>query len=264
MLAKLETELALRGFSDQTKKVYYRLNKKFLALAKLKEEQINEEIIKKYLAYLIQKGLSPRSLALEKAALLFYYNEVLERNYKKIKTPKIPKSLPIVLTKEEVKLIFNASSTKKSRLILELLYSSGLRVSELTKLKKGDIDFENDTAWVRSGKGGKDRLIILSKKLNQRLKVLSGNIYILEYKNRPISERNIQLIVSRTAKKAGINKKVTPHTLRHSFATHLLDEGADIRVIQELLGHENLQTTQIYTHISTEAKKRIKNPLDTL
>ena len=171
MLAKLKTELALRGFSDQTKKTYYRLNKKFLALAKLNEEQINEEIIKKYLAYLIQKGLSPRSLALEKAALLFYYNEVLERNYKKIKTPKIPKSLPTVLTKEEVKLMFNASSTKKSKLILELLYSSGLRVSELTKLKKEDIDFENDTAWVRYGKGGKDRLIILSKKLNQRLDI---------------------------------------------------------------------------------------------
>ncbi|MFT4311264.1 MAG: tyrosine-type recombinase/integrase, partial [Candidatus Woesearchaeota archaeon] len=158
-----------------------------------------------------------------------------------------------------------ACVTKKSKLIIKMLYSSGLRVSELVNLKWNDIEFDQNSGWVRSGKGSKDRLIIFSENLLEELKSFrNSSEYVFEGRNGPLTTKNIQNIVRTTAKRAKINKKVTPHTLRHSFATHLLENGTDIRIIQDLLGHSNLQTTQIYTHISSEQKKKIKNPLDNL
>jgi integrase/recombinase XerD len=152
-------------------------------------------------------------------------------------------------------------------LIIELLYSSGLRVSEITNLKINDLELEQKIGWVRQGKGGKDRMFILSntliRHLNKYLRKSEDNTYLLS-KDKPLTTRDIQKIIQNTAEKAGINKKVTPHKLRHSFATHLLENGTDIRIIQELLGHSNLQTTQIYTQISSEQKKRIVSPLDAL
>jgi integrase/recombinase XerD len=152
-------------------------------------------------------------------------------------------------------------------MIMQLLYSSGLRVSEIVNLRPADFDFDEGNGWVRGGKGGKDRMFILSAKLGKRLRKFVGKNegwgYVFS-KEKPLTTRNIQKIVQKASWNAGINKEVHPHTLRHSFATHLLDAGVDLRKIQSLLGHSSIATTQIYTHVSSEQLKAIKNPLDSL
>ena len=150
-------------------------------------------------------------------------------------------------------------------LIIQLLYSSGLRVSEIVNLKPSDLDFNENIGWVRSGKGKKDRMFILSKKISKKLENFSKRFSDWNYifsKEKPLTTRNIQKIVQKTTEKAGIEKSVHPHTLRHSFATHLLENGVDIRKIQVLLGHASLTTTQIYAHVSSKELKKIKSPLD--
>ena len=164
-------------------------------------------------------------------------------------------------------MLINSTLTAKSKLIIQLLYSSGLRVSELVNLKKQDIDFNENTGWVRAGKGKKDRMFFISKKFLKKLKKFLDKHSDWEYifsKSSPLTTRNIQKIVQKAAARAEINKDVHPHTLRHSYATHLLDAGTDLRKIQTLLGHSSIATTQIYTHISKEQLKTVKNPLDML
>ncbi len=261
-LEKLKVELQLRGSSKHTIDAYIRYNKKFLEYIKKNNLTISEDTVKSYLAELISKGLTAKSLNLIRAAILFYYNQILNYNFE-VKTPKIEKKLPVVLTKEEVKLLLKNSKTKKSMLIIKTLYSTGLRVSELINLKKEDIDLKKGFIMVKKGKGNKQRKTVIDKNLAEELLFISNN-YVFHNKGRPLTSRNIQKIISETAKRAGIEKKVTPHVLRHSFATHLLEEGTSIRVIQELLGHENLQTTQIYTHISEEELSKVRNPLEKL
>jgi integrase/recombinase XerD len=139
-------------------------------------------------------------------------------------------------------------------------------VSELVNLKVDDLNLGENLGWVRKGKGAKDRLFSLSQSLGEELKeYLQGreNKYVFA-KEKPLTTRNIQKIIHGTKNRAGINKKVTPHTLRHSFATHLLEQGTDIRLIQTMLGHSSLSTTQLYTHISSDQIKKVKNPLDGL
>lgn len=157
---------------------------------------------------------------------------------------------------------------KKHKLILMLLYSSGLRVGELVNLKIGDLSLDENVGWVRSGKGAKDRLFVISNQLSVKLKkYVDGrdkSEYLFKGHKGQLSSRSVQKFISKAAQKAGLEKKITPHVIRHTFATHLLDSGEGIRKIQELLGHSNLSTTQIYTHISTEELKKTKNPLDGL
>ena len=269
MLEKLNNELKLRGFSNQTIRSYTLQVDLFSKFIKKDLSKVTKDDIKNYLGYLIsEKNLSPKSIALKKAALKFLYHEVLNKNIVDFKTPKTQKKLPNFLTKEEVKLLIEKAGTSKTRLIIKFLYSSGLRVSELCNLKISDLEITSKNGWVRKGKGSKDRMFILSDKLIEELKEYlkenKNKKYLFEGPKGPLSSRNIQKIVQRAAKKANINKRVSPHVLRHSFATHLLDNGTDIRIIQELLGHANLNTTQIYTHVSREQLKKIKNPLDLL
>ena len=261
----LINELKLRGYSKSTIHAYLKFNIDFLKHQNLQKDEVTLQNLKNYLAYLVsEKELAPRSVNLAKSALLFYYNDVLAKGFGNIKTPKISSYLPTVLTKEEVKLLIEHAKTLKTELIIKMLYSSGIRVSELVNLKWTNINSDN-TGWVRGGKGQKDRMIIISNSLVEELKSLKQDSeYVFRGRNGALSTKNIQKLIRTTAKTAGIQKRVTPHTLRHSFATHLLDSGQDIRMIQELLGHSNLQTTQIYTHVSSESKKRVKSPLDNL
>lgn len=265
-LRELVTEIKLRGYSSKTMNAYLKYNQEFLTFSGKDAKDITVLDVKEFLAHLVaDRKIAPRTANLVRSALLFYYNEILEKGFINIKTPKIQASLPSVLTKEEVKRLIECAGSEKSRQIIKLLYSSGLRVSELVKLKWADLETEQKIAWVRSGKGSKDRMVILSESIVKSFEHLrKESEYIFSGKNGPLSTRNIQKLVHTAAKIAKINKQVTPHTLRHSFATHLLDSGTDIRLIQELLGHSNLQTTQIYTHISTEQKKRVVSPLDLL
>lgn len=268
-LEKLETELKLRGFSKETVKAYMFHNRKFLNFANKTPDSVGEEDVKSYVGGLMNKGTAPSSIVLSRAALKFFYGDVLGRNIITFKAPKMNKKLPVVLSRDEVKRLIAAAPTDKSALIIKLLYSSGLRVSECVNLKVNDIELNEKIGWVRNGKGAKDRLFILSASLADELKRYISKSGIKEtlfinQKMLPLSPRNVQKIIERTAKKAEIQKNVTPHTLRHSFATHLLEGGTDIRKIQELLGHSNLQTTQIYTKVSAEELKKVKSPLDEL
>ena len=270
MFEDLSTELKLRNYSEKTLIAYFTHNKKFFEYIKKGPEQVTQNDVKSYLAHLIyDRKVSPKSVALVKAALKFYYDEMLSMGIVKIKTPKADKHLPVVLSREEVKRLIGAAKLPKSRLIIMLMYASGLRLSECLKMGWKDLELEQKTGWVRAGKGNKDRIIILSDSLIKGLRAYvtddPENGYLFANKaGEPLTSRNVQKIVKRAAIRARINKKVSPHTLRHSFATHLLESGTDIRKIQELLGHANLQTTQIYTKVSTEELKKVKSPLDEL
>ncbi|MEK6908446.1 MAG: site-specific tyrosine recombinase/integron integrase [Nanoarchaeota archaeon] len=265
-LVKLHTELKLRGFSPLTVRNYSFFVDKFLKSANKPVESLTQEDVRTYLAGMFDEK-SKNTIMLAAASLKFFFTEVLKKEVGDIKMPKKDKKLPEVLTRDEVSKLLKSAETRKSRLILSLLYSSGLRVSELVNLKPSDINFSENTGWVRSGKGGKDRMFTLSPalagELNEYLKKREGTKYLFSQED-PLTTRNVQKIVKNLRNRADIQKKVTPHTLRHSFATHLLESGTDIRMIQKLLGHTNLNTTEIYTHVSSEQLKKIINPLDRL
>jgi len=267
-LKKLETELKLRGFSKRTLEIYTSNVRLFFENIKKDPNEITSDDLREYFGKLISdQKLKPRSISLKKSSLKFFFEEIVKKRITDIDLPKIPRSIPTVLTKEEVKRLFDSASTKKSLLIMKLIYSTGLRVSECANLRISDLELDNNQGWVRAGKGNKDRPIFLSNQLIEDLKryilTLSENeIYLFPGKNGHITIRNIQYIVKTAAKKAKINKKISVHKLRHSFATHNLENGVDIRLIQELLGHSDLSTTQIYTKVSHEQLKKIKNVLD--
>ena len=178
-------------------------------------------------------------------------------------------SLPIILTTDEVKKLIGEVYNIKHSCIVKLLYGSGLQLNELLYLKATDIDFKNLIIHIRKSKGNKDRVVMLSKALLEELRIYlkkhKPDDFLFEGQTGGIySAKSVQMIVKNAASKAGIKKQVTPHTLRHSFATHLLESGTDIRFIQNLLGHKSIKTTEIYTHISKISKSKIKSPLDFL
>lgn len=267
ILSKLKSELKIRGFSPLTVRNYGFFVDKFLQRTNKKIEELDADDVKAYLGEMFDTK-SKNTIMLAVASLKFFYKEILKKDLGEIKTPKKDRKLPEVLTKDEVKRLIESADNNKSRLIISLLYSSGLRVSELVNLKVDDLNLDEKTGWVRKGKGSKDRLFTLSANLAGELKEHfekrgKENKYVFS-KEKPLTTRNIQKIIKGTRQRAGVNKRVTPHTLRHSFATHLLESGVDIRLIQALLGHANLNTTQLYTHISSEQIKKVKNPLDML
>ncbi|MBR9705827.1 tyrosine-type recombinase/integrase [Candidatus Pacearchaeota archaeon] len=266
-LKRLETEIKISKLSPYTIRNYVDFNRQLLSHANKTPEMIDSQDVKYFLADKMDNK-SSSSTILFLASVKFAYTNVLGKDPTSgVKRPKKEKKIPVVLTKAEVQKLFDASPTLKTRLILQLLYSSGLRVSEIVKLKTQDLDFDEHTGWVREGKGKKDRMFIFSKKLSTKLKKFiskhDGWSYLFS-KDKPLSTRNIQKLVQKATILARIEKSVHPHTLRHSFATHLLDAGVDLRKIQFLLGHSSIATTQIYTHVSSEQVKNIKNPLDNL
>jgi len=269
-LNKLEIELKISKNSPYTIRNYLKANSNFLDLTKKNPDQIIIDDVKTYMAEkLTEQAASSTIIFL--SALKFAFSNILDKDVtSSIKRPKREKKIPAVLTKDEVKRFLEAARTKKSRLMLSLIYACGFRVSELTHLRVSNLDFEEMIGYVRQGKGKKDRVFNIPRFLASRLKKQAekqkeaNHEFLFTGSKGNLSDRNIQKIVRDTAKKAKINKKVSPHTLRHSFATHLLENGTDIRLIQELLGHADLSTTQIYTHVSTEELKKIFSPIDTL
>jgi len=270
LLEKLRIELKIRGFSPKTLNAYISNNKSFLEFIGKDAKDVNEDDIKSYMVHLMDKGLRPASVSLAMSAIRFLHDEMLGKGlFAKIKLPKLEKKLPTVLSKKEIRKILDVTKNAKHKLLIVFLYSSGLRVSEAVSMKIDDLDLEERMGIVRAGKGKKDRNIILSESLVNDLKSYLGdrkdeNPYIFDVKDRHIVIRQAQRIVSEAAKNAGIKKRVFCHALRSSFATHLLEAGTDIRIIQELLGHSNLATTQRYTKVSTEQLKKVKSPMDEL
>ena len=271
MLDKLETELKIRGFSNRTVDTYMFHNRRFLNFIKKDPKSIDENDAKRYIAYLMSDlKLSPGSVNLALSSVKFFCKEILQNTaFNALKAPKSEKKLPTVLTKDEIRRLLDIIKNPKHRLLVEFMYSSGLRVSECVSIKVDDLDLNEKIGKIKHGKGNKERYIILSDTLighlNEYLRTKKDKSqFIFSVKGRPITTRQAQKIVKEAAKKASIKKRVFCHALRSSFATHLLEAGTDIRVIQELLGHSNLATTQIYTKVSTQQLKKVKSPLDSL
>jgi len=272
MLERFRQELVIGGYSPRTTKMYYLYLREFFVNAQKKPEELERQDVVSFLAEKKEKGnVSNATLALIHAALKFFFDKVLHKKIMdEIKSAKKAKTLPIVLTKKEVRALIQAAKKRRDRLMIEFLYSSGARVSEAVKLKTVDLNLKEKTAGIKGGKGNKDRTVILSKEWAKKIKNYvkrrkAKSDFVFAKKNgKPFSTDSVQRLVKKAADKAGIEKHVTPHTLRHSHATHLLEAGENIRTIQELLGHSSLATTQIYTHVSLEKLKKVKNPLDKL
>lgn len=269
-LEDLRREMISRKYSHKTVKAYLYFNRDFLSHAGKSSSVISESDVKNYLLYLAEEKQSATS-TLNQAinALKFYYGGMLKRKFLyEIKRPRKDKKLPVVLSQEEVAKILTSLDNVKHKAILMLVYSAGLRVGEVVRLKPEDIDSKRMLIHVRGAKGRKDRYTLLSE---SALKVSSE--YCNRYKpalwlfhgpdkERHISIRTAQRIFEMACDWAGVKKEVTIHSLRHSFATHLLENGIDLRYIQELLGHKSSKTTEIYTHVSNKDLMKIKNPLD--
>lgn len=271
-MGHLKRELTSRKYSQKTIKSYTHNNNEFLSFSKKNPHEVSNDDIRDYLYYLVNnRNVSASTLNTTISALKFYYGEVLKRNFVyQIKRPKKDKNLPAVLNQDEVTQILFAVPNIKHKAVLMLIYSAGLRIGEVVKLKIEDIDSQRKLIHIKGGKGRKDRYTILSDVALETLRR-----YLNEYKpenwvfpgakpGRHISTRTVQAIFEQACAKVGITKDVSAHSLRHSFATHLLESGVDLRYIQELLGHKSSKTTEIYTHVSNKDLSKIKSPLDNL
>ncbi|WP_420577991.1 site-specific tyrosine recombinase/integron integrase [Ekhidna sp.] len=270
-LEQLRIKLAARRYSKSTQQVYYHCFRSFLAhVYPLPLHQVGREQVYDYHRKLIEKQNISRSTQNQSInAIKFYLEHVLgqDRQSFNLERPKKVQKLPEVLSVEEVARILKASGNLKHKAILTTLYSAGLRIGELLSLKTADIDSDHMRIWVREGKGCKDRLTTLSPHLLKLLRAYFRKYrpyeYLFEGQNGgPYSSTSIRKILAKACHRAGIHKKVRPHTLRHSFATHLLEQGTNLRYIQSLLGHTSAKTTEIYTHVSSKNLEEIKSPLD--
>lgn len=235
-------------------------------------EEIDIVAIEKYIFWKIKKdNISTSHQRIILASIAKFYELVIEKriNLKHLYPQRKEHKIPNYLTFAEITKLIDVTSNLKHKSIIMLLYSGGLRLSEVINLKIADIDSSSMTITIRHAKGKKDRQVMLSEKflliLRQYYLKYKPSYFLFEGQNSlQYSGRSIQQIVKESATKSGLNKPVSPHILRHSFATHLLESGTDIRYIQELLGHNHLKTTEIYTHITDVAKNKIKSPLDRL
>ena len=269
---KLETEMTAVKYSRQTKKSYIYYNR-FLCHNRQKlPEEIQAYDIKVFLAA-VEKGrdYSAATLNLALSAIKFFYTRVLPKDIiEEQHRPRQDKRLPVVLSKEEIKKMFLNEHNFKHRLLLMMVYASGLRAGEVVRLKRQDIDISRKTINIRSGKGRKDRYTLVSETVINALAEYYTRYNITNWlfsgadPNKHLVSRSAQHIFERALKKAKIEKAATLHSLRHSFATHLLEGGTDIRYIQELLGHASIITTERYTHVARRKTLSIQSPLDTI
>ncbi len=254
LIGKLIEEVKLRRYSYQTGKSYISIVKDFLESGKTPREFL--------LSYSSKSKSTMRSVYF---ALKFFIENVLGTKFgEKLPLAKKSLKLPMVLSKEEINKMIKATNNLKHKLVIMFLYYAGLRLDEVRNLKWEDIDFDREIIHLKTAKGDKERIVFLHKKLIDMLKMYGtkeeGLIFVSQ-REAKYNKRTIQQIVKSASKKAGIKKNSTPHTLRHSFATHLLESGAYIRYIQQLLGHKDLKTTQIYTHVANKDIKKLANLL---
>jgi len=265
-------KLELKGYSLNTAKSYISCFEKFMTFyTSSNVDHLDEQDIRRYLQKLIRDGKSPSYLNQNINAIKFYYEIVLgmPHRFYEIERPRKQKKLPKVLSKNDIKLMLTQTNNIKHQCIIELLYSAGLRRSELLNLELNDIQSKRFLINIRDTKGNTERFTLLSEKtlVNLRLYYREWKPKKFLFEGKPgnqYSATSVATIVKRSASRAGILQKVSPHMLRHSFATHLLEDGVDLRYIQQLLGHKTTKTTEIYTHVANHQLKKIKNPLDSL
>lgn len=262
ILQVVQDRMILQNFTQKTQKAYLYNIKKFLAYLDKYALNIEESTIKRY--FLALHTTYDINTIKQMRASTIYLLKVLNKSihFDEIPSPKRKKLLPKVISKQEIQHIIQQTKNIKHKLIIMLLYSSGLRVSEVTNLKRSDIDSTNNTILIRQAKGRKDRYTILSRKAKKLIteylcKTTFTTPYLFEGRKGTYTVKSIQEILKKSS-----SRPITPHMLRHSFATHLLEQGTDIKYIQQLLGHARLETTSIYTHVAKRDFLHIQSPFD--
>jgi len=253
---RLICQLKIRGYSRKTIRAYMFHVGRYLSSGLGFDE---------FILNLVNEGKSASSVRQAGFAVKFFLRHLCMQETSNLPNVKSDKKLPVILSKGEIDRMILSSYNLIHRLMLQMLYSTGMRVGELIDLKWEDIDFERNIIHIKVAKGRKDRIVMLSSRVKRELKKLpverKGNLF-LSARRKKYNLSTIEKIVSKAAVKAGISKKVTPHALRHAFATHLLEKGVDIRYIKDLLGHSKIETTMIYTKVSNKELCKIKSPLD--
>ncbi len=273
-IEKFKNHLRSKRYSENTIKTYSEALRSFLTFFKTKvvTEITNDDVIEYNNKYILHNNLSAsyQNQIVNAIKLFFKTIENRKLDLDKVHRPKRPKILPNVLSKAEIKLILNAHSNIKHKTMLSLIYSCGLRRSELLNLKPVDIDSNRNIIMIRQAKGKKDRIAPLSIKILTMLRdyytTYKPKTWLFEGQNdnEKYDERSLSNVLKQALTKVNITKPVSLHWLRHSYATHLLESGTDLRYIQELLGHNSSKTTEIYTHVSTKSLQQIKSPFDDL
>jgi integrase/recombinase XerD len=273
-LKDFSDRLILKRYSENTIVIYKEQIIRFFKYYSQKDpSQLTDENVKDYILFLLQKkriSFSYQKQAI--SAIKFYFEKILRRETKKyyFEMPRGEElKLPIVLSKREVKQILDCTINLKHKTILSTIYSAGLRLSEVVNLKIADIDSVRKLIYVRGGKGKKDRTTLLAEELlillRKYFRIFKPKVWLFERQDSgQYSIKSVQKIFHNALEKSNIDKKVSVHTLRHSFATHLLEQGEDLRYIQKILGHKNVKTTEIYTHITKRGIDKIRSPLDVL
>jgi len=268
ILYNMRREMLRRGMSPKSVKTYLFYVRKFLLFVKDKSpKKFSKTDVRAFLYHLQDKDLAGSSLNVAHNALRFMMIDILHKGmYLKIKFSKTPKRIPDFLTQSEVRCLLEVINNPKHKTLVALMYGAGLRVSEVLKLKKQDIDFDNMIGWVRQGKGGKDRPFIVPMTIKSNLLEIAeiAKPYFFPGRRGHLCTKSVQMILKKAGKKAKIDKHVHPHMLRHSFTTHLIEQGYDISTVQSLLGHNNPETTFGYAHYSKPKLIQTQSPLDYL
>ena len=269
---RMQEDLLLKAYSPHTQRAYLCCARHFARHYLRSPEEMGEQEIRSFLLHLVRdRKASPATLSMYINALKFLYNVTLKRpeEVKGISHPKRPKTLPVILSPEEVLRVFAAIRSVKYKAIIATAYAAGLRISEVCGLRLADIDSQRMRIHVRSGKGKKDRYVMLGESLlallhqyYQEVRPQGEYLFPGHKPQQPISTTAVRQVLRKVLRETGLAKKVTMHTLRHCFATHLLEAGTDIRILQVLLGHSSIRTTLRYTHITDRLVQKLVSPLD--
>lgn len=265
-------ECKRRGYSDKTIKSYIYCINRFLKYTKKSLDKISKKDVRLFLENLSEKNMAGNTMNLYHMAIRFLFEDVLDKRiWIDIKYSKIPEKIPVVISKEEIKELFNAIKNPKHKLMIQMMYSAGLRVSELINLKINDLEINKGYGFVRKGKGNKDRMFIIADSLKEDIKKFIGSKKLNEFnylftstKGKKYNTSSPRQIIKEASKKIKLNKKISCHTLRHSFATHLIENGYSISEVQALLGHKSPETTFVYVHAASPNMIKVKSPLDEL
>ncbi|MFL9671305.1 tyrosine-type recombinase/integrase [Variovorax sp. AB1(2024)] len=275
---RLLDDMRMRKLGPKTQSAYIRAVRYLASFLQRSPDTATEEDLRRFQLHLVDRGVSPITLNATITGLKFFFDVTLNRGelVERMSYVRVPQKLPVVLSRDEAARLIAAATNLKYHTALSIAYGTGLRVSEIVALKVGDIDSERMTLRVEQGKGRKDRYAMLSPVLLERLRAwwryanamgkMLPNGWLFPGQNSvdPLTARQLNRAVHDAAEAAKIDKRVTMHTLRHSFATHLLEQKVDIRVIQVMLGHKKLETTSVYTHVATEVLRDVVSPLEKL
>lgn len=268
LLEVLEDEMRLRNYSKRSIQAYKNaVTQIYSYFHHTPLRDISRDQLREYFLSRQEKGYTSQTIAQQMSVVNFVYRSLYKKNdFEPFRHPKRSKRLPVVLTREEIQRVLGSVSNKKHKTMLGIAYAAGLRVSEVINLRVNDIDCGELTVIVRQGKGKKDRISVLSSKLisdvYQLTREKSGSAYVFESeRGGKLTARTLQKIFENALRSSGVQKSAPFHSLRHSFATHLLENGVDVRYVQELLGHASIRTTQIYTTVTNPALKNIQSPL---